>query len=69
MNEMTNAEEPEFKFNSKVVEKQDNQYGRILYFPVSYQETNEKLRKHSFKPGDRVVVTVRLKNNAEGAEI
>lgn len=54
-------EEPSFKFKSIVSTKQTYEYGEVLYFPLSFKETNEKLRKHSFQPGDAVEITVRLK--------
>ena len=57
---MTNPEEAWFKFDSKVLEKKSS-LESILYFPISYEETNLKLRKHSFQVGDRITVRVELK--------
>lgn len=58
------SSELSFKLESKVCEKLDHKYGKILYFPISFEETNSKLKKHGFHIGDRVIVTVKLKKKA-----
>ncbi len=61
---MPEQEESVFHFRSKVLEKNDHAYGKILYFPMSYQEMDHKLRKHRLNVGDVLEVTVRLKKQA-----
>ena len=58
--EQSEASDFSFKFESKVNEKLDRKYGKVLYFPISFEETDVKLKKHGFLIGDRVIVTVKL---------
>jgi hypothetical protein len=52
---------PCFGFKSQVRKRFDETGKEILYFRISYQENNWKLRENQFKDGDKIEVTIRKK--------